>query len=69
MNKHVVMALLDIAALFGLPLLAVAGGWGLRRRFREREPRAAFHAGTLLMGGGVAVLLAVFAIILMMRNW
>lgn len=69
MNKHVISALLDIFTLFAPPLLAVAGGIGLRRRYREREPRYAFHAGTVLAGGGVAVLLAVFAIMLMMRNW
>lgn len=69
MNKHVIFAALEIAALFGLPLLAVAGGWALRRKFREREPRLAYHAGTFLVGGGGATLLAVFAIILMMRNW
>lgn len=69
MNKHVISALLDIAVLFAPPLLAVAGGWTLRRRYREREPRYAYHAGTVLVGGGAAVLLAVFAIMLMMRNW
>ncbi len=69
MNKHIISALLDIATLFGPPLLAVAGGFGLRRRYREREPRYAYHAGTVLAGGGAAVLLAVFAIMLMMRNW
>jgi len=69
MNKHVISALMDIATLFGLPILAMAGGWGLRRRFRERQPRLAFRAGTFLMGGGGSVLLAVFAIMLMMRNW
>ena len=69
MNKHVISAVLEIATLFGLPMVAMAGGWALRRRYREREPKLAFHAGTFLMGGGGVTLLAVFAIILMMRNW
>lgn len=69
MNKHVIFALLEVAALFGTPLAAMAGGWALRRKFREREPRLAFHAGTFLLGGGAVVLLWVFALIAMMRHW
>lgn len=69
MNKHVISAVLEVAMLFGLPLVAILGGLALRRRYREREPRIAFHAGTFLIGGGGVTLLAVFAIILMMRNW
>lgn len=69
MNPHIVSALLEVAALFGLPLLAVAGGFGLRRRFKEREPRYAFHAGTVLAAVGGVVLLWIFALIAMMRNW
>lgn len=69
MNASVLSAVLDIATLFGAPLAAIAGGWALRRRYRERPPRLARHAGTVLMAGGVLALLAVFAIILMMRHW
>ncbi|MBI2385087.1 MAG: hypothetical protein HYV14_03630 [Elusimicrobia bacterium] len=69
MNKHVIFAVLEIAALFGTPLAAMAGGWALRRRYREKEPRLAFHAGTVLLGGGLLLLLWVLALVFMMRYW
>lgn len=69
MNKHVIFAVLEIAALFGTPLAAMAGGWALRRRYRERDPRLAYHAGTVLLGGGALVMLWVLALVLMMRHW
>lgn len=69
MNKHVIFAVLEIAALFGTPLAAMAGGWALRRRFRERDPRLAYHAGTVLLGGGALVMLWVLALVFMMRHW
>lgn len=69
MNKHVLSAALEIALLFGTPLVLIAGGWFLRRRFREREPRLAFHAGTFLVGAGGLTLVSVFALIAMMRHW
>lgn len=69
MNKHVIFAVLEIAALFGTPLAAMAGGWALRRRFRERDPRLAYHAGTVLLGGGALLMLWVLALVLMMRHW
>lgn len=69
MNKHVILAALEVAALFGLPLAAMAGGYVLRRRYREREPRLPYHAGTFLMGAGAVAMIAVVAIVLMMLNW
>ncbi len=69
MNKHVIFAVLEIAALFGTPLAAMAGGWALRRRYRERDPRLAYHAGTVLLGGGALVMLWVLALVFMMRHW
>lgn len=69
MNKHVLFAVLEVAALFGTPLAAMAGGFALRRRYREREPRFAYHAGTVLLGGGALLLLVVLALVLMMLNW
>lgn len=69
MSKHVIFAVLEIAALFGTPLAAMAGGWALRRRFRERDPRLAYHAGTVLLGGGALVMLWVLALVFMMRHW
>ncbi len=69
MNKHVIFAALEIAALFGTPLAAMAGGFALRRRYREREPRFAYHAGTVLLGGGAVLLLFVLALVFMMLNW
>lgn len=69
MNKHVISALFEVVLLFGTPLALIAGGWILRRRFREREPRLAFHAGTFLVGAGGLTLLSVFALIAMMRHW
>jgi hypothetical protein len=68
-NKHVIFAVLEIAALFGTPLAAMAGGWALRRRYRERDPRLAYHAGTVLLGGGALVMLWVLALVFMMRHW
>lgn len=69
MNKHAIFAVLEIAALFGTPLAAMAGGWALRRRYRERDPRLAYHAGTVLLGGGAVVMLWVLALVFMMRHW
>lgn len=69
MNKHVILAALEIAALFGTPLAAMAGGFALRRRYREREPRFAYHAGTVLVGAGAVLLLVVLALVFMMLNW
>ena len=69
MSKHVIFAVLEIAALFGTPLAAMAGGWALRRRYRERDPRLAYHAGTVLLGGGALVMLWVLALVFMMRHW
>ena len=69
MNKHVIFAVLEIAALFGTPLAAMAGGWALRRRYRERDPRLAYHAGTVLLGGGALVMMWVLALVFMMRHW
>jgi len=68
-NKHVIFAVLEIAALFGTPLAAMAGGWALRRRYRERDPRLAYHAGTVLLGGGALVMMWVLALVFMMRHW
>ncbi|MBI2790197.1 MAG: hypothetical protein HYX59_16125 [Elusimicrobia bacterium] len=69
MNKHVIFAVLEIVALFGTPVAAMAGGWALRRRYRERDPRLAYHAGTVLLGGGALVMLWVLALVFMMRHW